>query len=410
MSPYRLLAVSILLVGCGGDSPQKDETLTSPQPPTATIRKLAKRISPPAVDGDRIIVGTSDKNILVLDAALETIKTIPLGDVNPNTEPFILGEWIFVADAKGTVVGIRGGEKIWETEIDGRVNGGVGAARIGERLLVYAGSYSGNFQILDGTDGSEVAKTEVSGYINSRPALALQQRLAFVSDCGGQLAMLDMLDGQPRRTAQVDDHLPWSPLIVGDTAYVISHSGTIHAINLATAETSVFAKDENEKFIGTPAVHGETLYSATEQGKIRAYNLASRALQAEADFGSEPLSPVVVGKSLLVFSERGGGAAYALSDLSLRWRIDNRIEYQAPPLAFHGGFLISDGDGNLYFFKESGVRSQNEALLNRKCHFCKERLDSGRGAQASRLPCRASRSTHEPKARHRNKTPAHSAA
>ena len=242
-SSSRLLVVAILglLAGCGGDSPQKDEP---PTPPSVTIRKLAKRISPPAVDGDSIVIGTSDKNILLLDAALETIKTIPLGDVNPNTEPFLLANWIFVADAKGTVVGIRDGEKIWETQLDGRINGGVVAAQVGERLLVYAGSYSGNFYVLDGSDGSEVAKTEVSGYINPRPALALQHQHVLVSDCGGQLAMFDMANGKLRHTVAVDDYLPWSPLIADDTAYVVSHSGSIHAINLTTAETSVFAKDE----------------------------------------------------------------------------------------------------------------------------------------------------------------------
>ena len=341
------LCIAILLSACT-PLPQaaKDE-----MPELVTMRKLAKRVSPPAVDGDRIIIGTSDKNLLILDATLETLKTIPLGDVTPNTTPFILDDWIFVADAKGVVAGVRDGEKIWETQLDGRVNGGVVAARVGERLFVYAGSYSGNFYVLDGTDGSEVAKTEVSGYINPSPALALQQQLALVSDCGGQLAMFNMTDGQLRRTAQVDEYLPWSPLIIDDVAYVISHGGTIHAVDIASAETSLFAKDDDEKFLGTLAVHGEMLYAVTEAGKVRAYNRGSRELQAEADFGQESLSPAIVGESVLVFSERGGGAAYALDDLRQRWKIENSIEYQAPPLAFQGGFIVADGDGNLYFYK-----------------------------------------------------------
>ncbi|MEM1153422.1 MAG: outer membrane protein assembly factor BamB [Pseudomonadota bacterium] len=207
------------------------------------------------------------------------------GDGFYRIQPAIEGDVIYVAAADGEVEAFekREGDRLWDTELEVPLSGGVGVYR----NALFVGSSDGYVIKLDADSGEMLWQTSVSGEVMSVPQSNGQVVVAHTLD--GKLQGLDFDSGEVIWT--YDSNVPvltlrgsCSPVLDGEYAYVGFANGRVLAFDAGSGgivwEVRVAipqGRSEIERVVdidGTMALSGRDLYVASYQGRLVAIDVS----------------------------------------------------------------------------------------------------------------------------------------
>jgi outer membrane protein assembly factor BamB len=148
------------------------------------------------------------------------------------------------------------GNLLWKSEsMDGAL---VGTPALSEDGVLYVGTFARKMAAIDADDGQTLWSSDVQGWVWSGPALA-GDRL-FFGDLDGNLYAMNSTNGQivwhltPDR---LDGPIVGTPLVVEDTIYVPTESGTLYAIS--TDGTTRWRRDLSGSLYTSPALAGDLI-------------------------------------------------------------------------------------------------------------------------------------------------------
>src|SRR5262245_8279737 len=171
--------------------------------------------SSPLVTGNRVVLGSQNRNVHAVDAAL--------------------------------------GRQIWETET-GRIVFSTPAAASG---LVYIGSEDRNVYALRLGTGREVWRFQTGGQVHSSPAVA--KRTVYVGSDDGKVYAIDSATGKKRWQFETARPIESSPAVAGTTVYVGGRDTYFYAIDAATGKERWRFKTGSEIW-SSPGVGGGTVF------------------------------------------------------------------------------------------------------------------------------------------------------
>lgn len=198
-----------------------------------------------------------------------------------SLQPALLGDHVFAAGPQGKVsaFSIIGGDRIWRTELDEALTGGVGAGA----GIVMVGSRQGEAIALSASTGELLWRTELTSEILAPPAI--NKNIIVVQTLDGKAHGLS-LDGEP--LWRYSTELPVlslrgtsTPALVGNMAIVGFANGKVVALNTSSGALLWEAKlatgkgkGELERMVdvNTPIVVGDMVYVNSYQGKIGAFS------------------------------------------------------------------------------------------------------------------------------------------
>ncbi len=194
-------------------------------------------------------------------------------------QPAIDGDVIYVVDVDGDVLALdrHKGKKIWKTDVDVKISGGVG---VGDGLVLM-GTESGDLIALNQEDGELLWQVRVSGEILAPPAT--NGDVVVVQTFNGKLFARNALNGDP-----LWDYSSQVPILTlrGTSAPVIENSLVFTAFangKLVAADINSGAiawegrvalaqgESEIERVVdidGQPLVLGNALFAVSYQGRI----------------------------------------------------------------------------------------------------------------------------------------------
>lgn len=238
--------------------------------------------------------------------------------------------------------------------------------------IVYAGTRDGRVVAIDATTRdllwSRPLVAEAAGGLGCGPAVvaaAMYSTPVVVDDFvyigtytanGGRMYALGVTDGEiiweyPRGGGYIGT-IVGGPVLSGDTFYVSSSDGRIHALALSTFTLRWESERLADKLWTSPTVIDNTLYVSTFDGHIYALaaetgELLDWTFQLEAGLAS---SPVIYGDTIYVGSFDNNLYAIEIGADEYSWRFQGRKWFWAAPVVYEGVVYAGSLDGRLYLF------------------------------------------------------------
>ena len=320
-------------------------------------------------DEDEEEVDTEPKDLESINATVKIKKvwrkSIGGGDdvYQPTLQPGLADGLVYAASNTGRVSAwsVEKGKRLWRTELDMPLSGGVGVGA----GLVTLGSPKGVLIALDGATGVESWRVSLSSEILSAPTA--RGELLAVQTQDGMVYGLSVASGEEIWRYSVEVPVltlrgTAAPLITDRMVITGFANGKVVALNTATGSllweaklASAEGKTELEKMIdvNSPIMASEVVYATSYQGRAGAFSRGTgRELWAQKSssyhppaFGSGRLFVVDADDQVLRLRSSGGRAEWTNADL-LRRKVTS-------PLAVAGYVLVADGEGYLHALSQA---------------------------------------------------------
>lgn len=198
-----------------------------------------------------------------------------------NLTPAIDGNSIFAADADGEVFGFdrKTGDRLWQTDLDVKLSGGVGAGY----GIVAVALESGSVIALDSATGEERWRASVGSEVVSQPQM--NESLLVVQAIDGKVTAFDATSGERRWV--YDAQIPnltlrgtSSPIVVANATFAGFANGKLVALDNETGNeiwsrrvALPKGRSELERMVdidGRPLLRDRMLYVPSYQGRLAA--------------------------------------------------------------------------------------------------------------------------------------------
>ena len=285
------------------------------------------------------------------------------GDGLYHINPLLEDGVVYVASSDGVVMAVNAdsGKRLWETELDLALSGGMGKYR--ESL--FAGGEDGLVLRLRSDDGTEVWRVEVTGEVLAAPQSNGEVVIAQTYD--GRLFAFDYETGE-RLWSYISD-VPVltlrgtsTPRIIGRNAVAGFADGKLVAVDLRSGNVSWEARiaipqgrSEIERIVdidGNFAVQGSELFVASYQGRLVALETNAGRKLWQRNVSS--VSGVSLGfGNVYVADEDGTVSAYLRSGQGVRWQnIDLGYRGLSRPTPVSSYVAVGDFEGYVHLFSQ----------------------------------------------------------
>jgi outer membrane protein assembly factor BamB len=286
------------------------------------------------------------------------------GETFNRLTPVIADDVLYVAGHKGrvTALTLEKGRKVWSTDLDRPISGGVGFGA----AHVLVGSSNGKVILLDAADGEIKWESDVRGEVLAAPQT--NGEVVIVQTYDGKLRALDFLDGSEQWV--YDSNLPVltlrgtsTPIIFERMVIAAFANGRVYAFDLSTGAVRWEARvaiaqgrSEIERIVdidGSMTIVGTNVYAVSYQGRLVAIELQSgrKLWQQEAS------SYAGLGQgfgNIYVSDESGSVIAFHRSGQGIRWE-QSALEYRqlSTPTAVRGFVAVGDFEGYVHFLSQT---------------------------------------------------------
>lgn len=281
------------------------------------------------------------------------------GDDYIQLVPAITGQAIFAAEARGRVIAMdrRSGERIWKTDIDSQVTGGVGAG-LG---LVLLGTEDGEVVALSATDGSETWRRQLSSEVLTPPQI--NAGIVLVQSMDDNLHALNPETGEILWV--YDNSVPVltlrgtsRPLLLDDLVVAGFANGKLLALDAKNGQqlweyrVGIPTGDsELERMVdvdGDLAYADRTVFAASYQGRVAAVDVNSGVTRWDREVSSY-LGMSVGGENLYVVDDAGYLMALDRQTSNRIWKQEGLAYRQLTmPVALGPLVVVGDAEGYLH--------------------------------------------------------------
>ncbi|MBV1790529.1 outer membrane protein assembly factor BamB [Marinobacterium sp. D7] len=270
---------------------------------------------------------------------------------------------LFAADSEGKVVALSrdGGQRVWDTELDMTLSGGIGA---GFDVVVVA-SEDGEVVALDSDSGDELWRSKVSSEVVAQPQVSAD--LVVVQVINGQVSALDRVTGEHRWT--FDSQIPQlslrgtsAPLLVANVTLTGFANGKLVAIDNATGNALweqrialAEGRSELERIVdidGRPMLFNGLIYASSYQGRLVALNPRGAQMVWAQDYSSYRGLAAGFGNIYAISADDEISAFDAGSSASV-WHQDAlRYRRLTSPVTLGDTVAVADAEGYLHFVSQ----------------------------------------------------------
>lgn len=273
------------------------------------------------------------------------------------------GDRLFAASIDGHVKSMQtdNGKKVWETDVEGEISGGVGLA--GERVMV--GTTDGRLIALNMQDGSKLWQSKLSSEVVSTPMANSEIAVAHCID--GKVHAVSLSDGKTVWT--FDGNMPVltlrgasSAVFQGGYVFVGLANGKLVGLDEQTGQVRWEGrvaigqgKSEIERIVdidAPPHISGDTIYVVSYQGRIMAFDMRSgRPMWSERESSYHHLAEGF--DNIYVSTADGTLTAYAKADGSIRWDQANLSHRQLSAPSVVSSFIaVGDYEGYVHLLSQ----------------------------------------------------------
>lgn len=330
------------------DAFARESLAAAPQPVWRTDAGRAVRGSP-AIGTRVIAVGTSDRNVVLLDRATgeQIWRQRVSGPVAGG--PLLAGDVLYVAtqavpDGRVLALRITTGKVRWRAS-----TGGVTAplARMGD--LVVAVTDGGDVIALDAATGAQRWRRSLRRGARATPVPTAEG--IVVATLGDSLYLLDSATGAVRAHRATPGAVLGTPAADGHRLFLATTAGRLLALELPTLAVQ-WERPLDDAVFGALALVGDTLYALSARGTLWRVPLdapdraRSVALGVPATAGPTPIAGGV-----LIASVAGEVLFVDAASDSVRWRTKRRGPIEEPPLVRDRQLILITGDGIVEAFQ-----------------------------------------------------------
>jgi outer membrane protein assembly factor BamB len=247
------------------------------------VRVAAEVVSAPAIDRNVVYVRTNDGRVYAFDANdgkqrwVNDRGTVPLLSLRGNASPRVAGDLVVNATDAGKVLALRAsdGAPAWEqavvsaegrTEVE-RLSDVDGDLKI-DGDVVYAAAYHGQVVALSLTSGRPLWNRTLSSYTS----VDVSASQVYAVDDQSLVWALDRASGA---SMWKQDALQYrwlsGPAVQGDYIVVGDVEGYVHWLAIADGKEAARERLSKHAIRATPVVLGDTVYVVDENGELGAY-------------------------------------------------------------------------------------------------------------------------------------------
>jgi outer membrane protein assembly factor BamB len=228
-----------------------------------------------------------------------------------ETSPLIIGNRVYVGDAKGNVYCLRAtdGKTIWKRRFDGAVK----AAIAFDHGRLFLGDYDGRLHSLRATDGTPIWSAESArdwfgghGQFYSTPSVAYSR--VYLGSTDGKVYSFGEESGKLRWSYHTGGFVYGSPAVWRGRVFVGSYDHTFYAFDAATGAV-LWKFRANGPISGSATIVDGIVYVATLER--RTYGLDARTGKQVWTYPDGAFTPVVTDGERLYLV--GWGKVYAFS-------------------------------------------------------------------------------------------------
>lgn len=278
-------------------------------------------------------------------------------------QPVMTATTIYAASAEGEVKAVERtrGKKLWDTDLEVGLSGGVGHYEDS----LFLGSSDGSVMRLDANSGAVVWSTKLTGEILAPPQG--DGRVVVAQSYDGKLQGLDFDSGEKLWT--YDSNVPvltirgtGTPILRNNVVYAGFANGRVLAFSARTGATLWEARvaisqgrSEIERIVdidGTMALEGNELYAASYQGRVVAIDATNGRKMWQRNVSS--FSGVSQGfGNVYVTDEDGTVTAYLRNGQGLRWQQD-ALAYRelSRPTPVSSYVAVADLEGYIHLMSQ----------------------------------------------------------
>ena len=288
----------------------------------------------------------------------------PYRDGRPRVERFdapisCFGDTVLVGSIRGLVYAFdtASGEQKWTYDIGGAVLGTINmydpSDAPGDETVFMIDQGEGILHSVDLQTGKALWKTEGIDRCDGSPSI--KDGVIVFGSCAAALHVFSAIDGSLVKNIGFDEdsQVAGGAAIVGDSAFVGSHSGRLFHTNLNTGEIVWFNEDSYDEIFETPAVSRDFVVFSSYDGNV--YGLSRETGKRIWTFETDgvPTSPVIAGDKVVVTSD-GILSLLRLATGEEVWSYEISDETSSPAI-INGMIVIGSNDGTVAAF---GARTE----------------------------------------------------
>ena len=276
------------------------------------------------------------------------LRTISVGG-RVLSPPAVLGETMYVGSDDGHLyaVDIASQRELWRFAAGARIASSPAVSN----GVVYVGSNDRHLYAIDAANGTLRWKHETGAEVFSSPAVS--NGIVYVGSDDNHLYAFDATNGTLRWQYETEDWVSTSPA-VGSAVYVRSQDGILHAVDASTGEGLwQYNTDWEESASGlsvSPAFADGVVYVGGN--RMHAINASSGEWVWGYETERNVYSPTVADGVVYAGSDDGHLYAIDASTQALLWLYDGIQPTDAAPMVVDGAVYAGSDDGHLYALDE----------------------------------------------------------
>ena len=335
--------------------------------------------SSPAVVGGVAYIGSWDQHMYAVDVATGELRWRVETQGRVGSSPVVADGVVYFGSDDGHLyaLDVDNGQEVWRFKTEGRVESSPAVAD----GTVLVGSEDKHLYALDSVTGAErwrfrtaaAAELDPEGAFDISGEALLNPRglrstpvvsrgvVYFASDDGTVYAV-DLVSGAEKWQFPITERLYMTPAVTSDAVYLVDEGqGYLLGLDIETGELAFQFENSAPRVVySSPVVQGDTAYLVTWNSVLHAIDLASteklwvfggaafavEGIEAFAD--SLPSTPSVSDGVIYFGSE--DGFLYALDSASGEelWRVRARDRVRSSPVVVDGVVYFGSHDGRLY--------------------------------------------------------------
>lgn len=315
----------------------------------------------PVADEDRIYFSTSKGGVFALDLTGNEVWSQhyfqePYRDGRPRVERFdapisTFQSTVLIGAMRGLVYALDGatGDEKWTYDIGGPVLGTVNfhdpSETPGDERVFIIEQGEGVLHAVDLASGEGLWSTPGVERCDGSPSI--KGNAIIFGSCAAALHVFSADDGSWVKDIAFDEEsqVAGGAAIVGDSAYVGSHSGRLFHAGLNSGEVVWVNEDSYDEIFETPAVSKDFVVFSSYDGSVYALDRSTGKKVWVYESDGTPTSPVIAGDKVIVTTD-GVLMLLRLATGEVVWSTEISDETSSPSI-INGMIVVGSDDGTV---------------------------------------------------------------